>query len=251
MFLPLFFFGFVNASDGITAIDEEPVVLKRVEAIYPKEAYEEKIEGQVVVAVRVGDTGVVETARVVKCENEIFNKAAVEAAKQWLFKPVIQNEKPIKFWYNIPMAFYLWKKTYLNANTKPNIESPKDSVSISKTKEQNEAGVRIDIPMDLTLDTTAIVFAKPPFDEKPILIQRIEPEYPAIARINKIWGRVVLGLLVDSVGRVEKNIILEGSNEIFYESAITATKQYFFKPAIYNQKPTKAWYIDSVIFRVK
>jgi TonB family protein len=250
LILPLFVLGYENVPVGIATVDEEPVVLNKVEAIYPREAYEKKIEGQVLVAVLVGNAGVVETARIVKSDNEIFNQATVEAAKQWLFRSVIHNKKPVKFWYNIAMTFSLWEKSSSSANTKPNVESSMDSVSAGNVKRPNEVGIMIDLPAN-PIDKNAMVFAKPPLDEKPILLQRTEPKYPAIAHINKISGRVIFALLVDTTGHVEKPIILESTNEIFIEDAITAAKQYRFRPAMFNGMPTKAWYTDSVIFRAK
>ncbi len=74
---------------------------------YPEIAYANRIEGQVVVAILVNTDGKVLDTKIVKSSNEIFNEEAVAAVKQWVFKPAIQNKKPVKFWYNAPIVFKL------------------------------------------------------------------------------------------------------------------------------------------------
>lgn len=88
-------------------VDEEPAIIKQVKPQYPPIAYQNKIEGQVVVAILVDKDGRVLDAKVQKSSNEIFNEEAVAAVKQWNFKPAILNKKPVKFWYNAPILFKL------------------------------------------------------------------------------------------------------------------------------------------------
>lgn len=88
-------------------VDEEPAILNQAKPVYPPMARDNQIEGTVVVAVLVGTDGKVLDTKVVKSSNELFNDEAVAAAKQWTFKPAIQNKKPVKFWYNAPIIFRL------------------------------------------------------------------------------------------------------------------------------------------------
>ena len=93
---------------GITEfveVDEEPAIIKQVKPQYPPIAYQNKIEGTVVVAILVGTDGRVLSTQVDKSSNEIFNEEAMAAVKQWTFKPAILNKKPIKFWYHAPIVF--------------------------------------------------------------------------------------------------------------------------------------------------
>lgn len=89
-------------------VDEEPAILEpKARPQYPPLAYQNKIEGQVVVAILVNTDGKVLDTKVVKSSNEIFNEEAVAAVKRWNFKPAILNKKPVKFWYNAPIIFKL------------------------------------------------------------------------------------------------------------------------------------------------
>jgi len=87
------------------AVDEEPALINKIKPRYPEIARDNKIEGQVLVAILVGTDGKVQDFKILKSSNAIFNEDAIAAVKQWVFKPAIQNKKPIKFWYNAPIVF--------------------------------------------------------------------------------------------------------------------------------------------------
>jgi outer membrane biosynthesis protein TonB len=38
---------------------------------------------------------------------EIFHQAAITAVMQWVFKPAIQQDRPIAVWMAIPISFKL------------------------------------------------------------------------------------------------------------------------------------------------
>lgn len=88
-------------------------------------------------------------------------------------------------------------------------------------------------------------------DQKPTLIRKTEPNYPPIAYANRIEGRVVLSLLLETDGRVLDVKVLKSSNEIFNEDAIGCAKQWTFKPAMFKGNPIKFWYTDSLDFKIK
>lgn len=62
---------------------------------YPPEALEKGIQGKVVVKVSILETGAVESVEPVSGD-PILTNAAVEAVKQWKFKPFIRDGKAIK-----------------------------------------------------------------------------------------------------------------------------------------------------------
>jgi len=102
--------GYANRVEGETLVtllrcDEEPTILQKVVAKYPAIAYDNRIEGKVVLAILVDTLGHVENVKILRSSNEIFNEVAIEAAKQWLFKPSVHNKKHVKFWYMAPITF--------------------------------------------------------------------------------------------------------------------------------------------------
>ena len=71
-------------------IDREPILERYVRPTYPDEAVEREVEGVVTVQVSISYTGRVERVRIVKGVPEL-NAAALEAARQFVFKPAIKR----------------------------------------------------------------------------------------------------------------------------------------------------------------
>jgi TonB family protein len=69
-------------------------LLRPVEPVYPLLAQQSNLQGSVVVIARIGNDGGVESVQVVSGP-EILASAAVEAVKQWRFKPHVEGGKPI------------------------------------------------------------------------------------------------------------------------------------------------------------
>ena len=72
--------------------------------MYPYEARDQKLQGQVVVRALVSETGDVESVEVVSGD-PILAKSAVDAVKKWEFKPFIKNGKPMKVSTKLPFDF--------------------------------------------------------------------------------------------------------------------------------------------------
>ncbi len=89
------------------AVEVKPKVVKQVEPQYPELARKAGIEGRVFVKVLVNEQGRVDTVIVLKATNPIFIKPAVAAAKQFVFTPGRQRDKPVKVWVAIPFIFRL------------------------------------------------------------------------------------------------------------------------------------------------
>jgi protein TonB len=81
------------------------VVIKHVNPVYPELAKKAGIEGMVVVKVLVNTKGDVEKAEIFK-SHALLDKAAIDAARQFKFKPGKQRDKYVKVWVsevkNIP-----------------------------------------------------------------------------------------------------------------------------------------------------
>ena len=76
-------------------------------AKYPPAAKKEGIEGTVWLKTLVDEEGRVAKVEIQKSEAEVLNQAAVDAVKQWLFKPAIMKGKPVAVWVSIPFRFVL------------------------------------------------------------------------------------------------------------------------------------------------
>jgi protein TonB len=70
----------------------EPVLLSKVNPSYPAAAKEEKVTGPVELEITVGADGSVVEANALKSPDPRLSAAAVEAIKQWKFKPARTKE---------------------------------------------------------------------------------------------------------------------------------------------------------------
>jgi protein TonB len=87
-----------NVGFGVApgSADGDYVPLVRVAPVYPRRAEERGIEGWVILELTVTETGAVKNPRVIECyPSDIFNKAALEAALKFKYKPRVVNGKPI------------------------------------------------------------------------------------------------------------------------------------------------------------
>lgn len=85
----------------------EPHVVVKIEPVYPPIAVRAGLEGNVFVQVWVDTKGEVRKTVVVKSDGEVFNDAAVEAARGWVFTPALMQDRPVSVWVTIPFRFRL------------------------------------------------------------------------------------------------------------------------------------------------
>jgi len=91
-------------------VDREPVVIKKVEPLYPALAMKAGMEGKVWVKVWVDSQGKAREVVILKSDADVFNGPAVEAARQFLFEPAQIKGKPVDVWVSIPFKFRLAEK---------------------------------------------------------------------------------------------------------------------------------------------
>jgi protein TonB len=65
------------------------------------------VGGKVWVKIWVNKLGKPQEVRIAKSENDMFNDAALEAARQFLFTPAYMNNGPISVWVSVPFKFKL------------------------------------------------------------------------------------------------------------------------------------------------
>jgi TonB family protein len=92
-------------------VDEFPAPTKTVNPEYPEEAKKAGAEGTVYLKVLVGKDGIVKKAVVTKTDGSVaLEQAAINAAKQWTFKPATVKKQPVEIWVSLPFKFKLTEK---------------------------------------------------------------------------------------------------------------------------------------------
>jgi TonB family protein len=87
-----------------------PVAMERVEPVYTEEARKAGISGIVILEAVIGRDGLVKNASVLKPLPFGLDQAAVDAVKQWKFKPGTLDNKPVDVIFNLTILFRLDKK---------------------------------------------------------------------------------------------------------------------------------------------
>lgn len=101
--LCVLFMFLATAQDKVTP----PSVVKVVHVVYPDRALKSGLTGVVYVEIFINKLGDVDSAKVTKTTNDIFNESALTAAKQWKFKPATSNGQPTAITVTLPFKFAL------------------------------------------------------------------------------------------------------------------------------------------------
>jgi TonB family protein len=82
----------------------EGSLLHRVEPEYPEEARQQRIQGAVVLEVRIAGDGAIQDVKLVSGPPLLAN-AAIAAVKQWRFKPRLQKGRPVEMQTRVTLNF--------------------------------------------------------------------------------------------------------------------------------------------------
>jgi protein TonB len=80
-----------------------------------------------------------------------------------------------------------------------------------------------------------------------LLIHRVEPSYPTLARAARVQGDVVLTAVISVNGEIE-NLQLVSGHPMLVPAAITAVKGWRYKPYLLNGQPVEVETTITVIF---
>jgi periplasmic protein TonB len=92
----------VRVSQGVT----QGLVLRRVQPNYPPLARQARIQGSVVLQAEISKSGDIQNLRMIS-GHPMLGPAAIEAVKQWKYKPYILNGEPVEVETTITVNFTL------------------------------------------------------------------------------------------------------------------------------------------------
>ena len=76
-----------------------------------------------------------------------------------------------------------------------------------------------------------------------MLVYRVEPAYPTLARQTRRDGHVELHAIISTEGRIE-SLQAVGGDVLFFQSALDAVRQWRYRPTILNGQAVE---IDTTI----
>jgi TonB family protein len=117
--------GIVSKSKTNINIAQTPRPVHKVTPLYPEKCKEDKIEGSVILELKADKKGNVANIRVIKPSHPDLDASAIEALKQWKYKPVIKKGKPEPVVFVVVVDFKL-RKSAKNLKSKNNSKKQDD-----------------------------------------------------------------------------------------------------------------------------
>jgi len=170
------------------------------------------------VRLSVSETGDVTGAEVISGD-PILAKSALEAAKQWKFRPFIRNGKPVPVTTRIPFNF-----AFTN-----DIQDVKDSQVAENSSAQGGLVAPGGAPQRIHLSQNVT---------QGLLVHRVTPIYPPEAKQARIQGVVVLRGVIDKEGRIADLHVISGPKELA-PAAMGAVQQWRYRPYLLEGKPVE------------
>ena len=117
--------GIVSKSKTNINIAQTPRPVHKVTPLYPEKCKEDKIEGSVILELQADKKGNVANIRVIKPSHPDLDASAIEALKQWKYKPVIKKGKPEPVVFVVVVDFKL-RESAKNLKSKNNSKKQDD-----------------------------------------------------------------------------------------------------------------------------
>jgi protein TonB len=70
-----------------------------------------------------------------------------------------------------------------------------------------------------------------------LLVRKVTPNYPQMAKIARVQGPVVLAAVIDKDGTIQNLHVLSTASPLLNQAAIDAVKQWKYKPYVLNGEP--------------
>jgi TonB family protein len=194
----------------------------KVDAAYPPDALKARIQGLVVLRVQITKSGDVEQVQVLG-GHPMLTSAAVEAVKQWKYKPYLLNAEPCRVDTAVGLNFTLPLKGLGEGRVE---DAPASVEGVVGT-------VSSTIPPGTPLPQRVRVSSGV---SSGLLVTKVNPEYPPDAREQRVQGVVVLQARIDKEGNVVDLQLVSG-HPLLAPAAMEAVKQWKYKPYLLNGNP--------------
>jgi len=227
---------------------EQAALVHMVKPVYPKEAKEAGISGTVVVKGVVAKDGSVQQVEYVSGPEEL-KQAAIDAVKQWQYKPAKLAGKPASVDTTISLVFTL--------NKSDDRKAPSDAPATDG--DSKSAASQAGLPD--AVDGKGPAPPPPPQNiptrirvggnvQAASLVHQVYPVYPTYAKSQHITGTVVLHVIVARDGSVQTVEFVSGPDEL-KNSAMDAVKQWRYRPTLLNGQPVEVDTTVQVIFSIR
>ena len=95
----------------------QKLIIHKVNPVYPPDAKKARIQGKVELDAEIGKTGEMEQVKVVSGPKEL-QQSALDAVRQWTYKPYLLDGKPVDVKTTINVTYTLAKSTGASSSEK-------------------------------------------------------------------------------------------------------------------------------------
>jgi len=190
--------------------------IEKVDPLYPPIGIRDRIQGSVFLDVRIAASGDVENVSMIS-GHPVLAPAAIEAVRQWKYKPYMVNGEPGLVETTVSLTFTI------------SDSDPQGSVSEAAPLPRFPDVPAVTRPQRVRVSAGVA---------QGLLVKKISPVYPPDARSQHIQGTVVLHALIDKQGNISSIDVISG-DETLAESAIEAVRQWKYRPYLLNGEPVE------------
>ena len=212
---------------------QAPLKIKDVAPVYPQDALAANVRGVVILEITVGTDGTVTDAAILR-HVALLDQAALDAVRQWVFRPTLLNGAPVPVIMTVTVNF---------------TQSDKQEPSPPPPTTPQVSGVTSNVPM-----VGGLVSPVPPASRQPgtnpslpAILRAVKPGYPAEALKAGINGTVSLDVTVDETGTVS-DVVVTQSVAALDQVSVEAARQWKFVPSTLNGAPNSMHLAIDFIF---
>lgn len=211
--------------------------------VYPPAARAARIQGTVTMAARISPEGKVTTLTATK-GHPLLSQAAVQAVRNWQYRPYLVGGKPVAIRTQIFLIFALNDappqstspaQTTPPAQTLPPAQTtaPAQTTTSAQTAHPTLNGGRAQVP-----GHSEPIYLVGNGVSPPVKTYDPRPDYTEAARQARLQGSVILQIIVKADGKVDKDIkVLQGLGMGLDEQAVATMRKWRFNPALKDDRP--------------
>ena len=199
----------------------------RVVPDYPTLARQARIQGTVIFSAIIGKDGAVRTLQLVS-GHPLLTPAALEAVKQWVYRPTLVNAEPVEVSTQVDVNFTLTEPTPPPKAAESASAAPAPSAPSAPPPPKPVQAAAPSQPQVYTLGAGVTA---------PVILSRVEPGYTEEARQARHSGVVLLEVDVWPDGTVHNVRVLRSLGMGLDEKAAEAVKQWKFRPGTKDGQP--------------
>jgi len=214
-----------NASPGdrLYVPEMRGLRIEKVDPVYPPLAVQARVQGTVMLNVQIGASGAVENVRLIS-GHPLLAPAAVEAVKQWKYRPYVKDGNAVAVETNVRLNFTLSQNDTVGV-----VSEPPPGVRLKLTPTGETPTPLGGVPQRVRVSSGV---------SQGLLLRKVTPEYPQDARDQHIQGVVILHVNIDKEGNVY-NVELISGHELLAPAAIEAVRQWKYRPYLLNGTPVE------------